>query len=108
VQAQIAAARFYVGLALFWVLFGLCLLLLPTVVGVSGDIIKNALRIGGVLISSVGAFPSAKYLQRKDREFGLRTLSLEYKGLEAAGLLDSPRRKVLDTKYQRFIERMLK
>jgi hypothetical protein len=108
VEAQTAAARFYIMLTFVHVVAGLSLLATPMLLPISQDEIKMLLRIGGGLIVALGAFPSTKYLQRKDRAFALRMISLEYERMRVAGLLASPARKRLDTMITSLVKGMMR
>jgi hypothetical protein len=107
-KAQNAAARFYVILTFINVVSGLSLLAMPLVLPITQEEVKAILRIGGGFVVALGAFPSTKYLQRRDRVFALQMISLEYERLQIAGLLGSPARKALDKIIARLIEGMIK
>jgi hypothetical protein len=108
VEAQNAAARFYVTLTLINVASGLSLMAMPLLLPITQEEVKAILRIGGGFVVALGAFPSTKFLQRKDRVFALQMISSEYQRLQIAGLLASPARKALDRIIARLIEGMIK
>jgi hypothetical protein len=108
VEAQTSAARFYVLLALACLVIGLFLLAIPTLLVLPEAEFVTASRIGGGLVTAVGAFPSSRYLQRQDRASALRMISLEYERLQAAGLLASPARKELDRMIMSLVRSMVR
>lgn len=108
IEAQIGAARFYVLLTLIYICFGLGLLACPMLVQMSQEGLKLAMRIGGGVVTALGAFPSSKYLQRKDRESALRMISHEYGRLSDSGFLASPAREELDKIVNSFLMGMIK
>jgi hypothetical protein len=65
--------------------------------------LKLAIRIGGGLVAALGAFPSTKYLQRRDRASALQMISREYERLH-----DSPARKQLDNMINGLVRGMIK
>jgi hypothetical protein len=108
VEGQTAAARFYILLTLTYVVFGLSLLAMPMLFAIPQEEIRMTLRIGGGLVAALGAFPSTKYLQRRDRVFALRMISSEYDRLQVSGLLTSPARQQLDRMYMRLLQGMIR
>jgi hypothetical protein len=87
---------------------GLVFLTAPAVINIPAEEIKLALRVGGALIAALGAFPSAKYLQRRDRAYALQMIKLEYERLEAVGLLAGRERSALDRMIGALVRGMIR
>ena len=108
IAAQADAARFYVLLTITLVGCGLASMASPTILPLSQDEIKTAMRIGGALVAALGAFPSAKYLQRKDKKSALEMISKRYEQLRGREYFHSPARSDLDKMVVVLIKGMLK
>jgi hypothetical protein len=107
IQAQIEAAQFYIRLSLAYGTVGVCILAVPLIISVPEEFLRLALHLGGILIGAIATFPSTKYLQRRNRGFGLRMIASEYGRLARAGELASPARKQLDQLVTRVLKDML-
>ena|SRR5438067_522939 len=108
VEAQGAAAKFYILLTMTYVAIGMFLLSAPMFLTIAREEISTVIRIGGVLVAALGAFPSTKYLQRKDRAFALEMIALEYDRLTAQGLLTGPARTELDKMISHLLKGMMR
>jgi hypothetical protein len=106
-EAQSAAAHFYVWLTVIYVSAGLAFLAAPAVVYLPAEEFKLALHVGGALIAALGAFPSRKYLQRRDRAYALQMIQSEYERLQALGLLVSRERSTLDRMIGTLVKGMM-
>jgi cytochrome c biogenesis protein CcdA len=107
-EAQSAAAHFYIRLTLIYVIAGVAFLIAPTVINLPAEEFKLALRVGGALIAALGAFPSAKYLRRRDRAYALQMIQSEHGRLEAIGLLASRERAALDRMIGTLVRGMMR
>jgi hypothetical protein len=108
IAAQADAARFYALLTITSVGCGLASITSSTIFPLSQDEIIIAMRIGGALITALGAFPSAKYLQRKDKKSALEMISKRYEQLRGREYFHSPARSDLDKMVVVLIKGMLK